>query len=107
MADRSECAEGHFRFARLFCSEEGARVFMRWSFAGLCVLLWWFTSGCSSSGTPKGQGGGPGSGFQFVNPASSPVIDVGQSVTLTVSEAATWSLLPGKGFAKPVGQLSD
>lgn len=67
----------------------------------LCVLCW-LASGCSS-----GKNTSQTSAFMFTSPTSNPSIDVGQSVTLTVNEAATWSLQSGSGFGQPIGSLSN
>ncbi|HYM75152.1 MAG TPA: hypothetical protein VE377_04170 [Candidatus Dormibacteraeota bacterium] len=68
------------------------------------ILFFLVAAGCSSGPnkiTPPG--------VQFVTPASSPSIDQGQSVNLTVSvadsSAVTWSLQTG--FGTPVGSLSN
>jgi Putative Ig domain len=75
------------------------------SLTAFCILLCWFALSCGSTKSPNNSGGGQ-SGFKFVTPTSSPAIDVGESVTLTVSEPATWSLQAGNGLTRPVGTLS-
>ena len=72
-------------------------------YVAFVILVLAFALGCSSSSkkTPPG--------VQFVNPASSPTIDEGQSVNLTVSvsdnSSVTWKLQAG--FGKPKGTLSN
>ena len=58
---------------------------------------------CSSS-----SGNHQGAQFQFVTPTSSPVIDQGQSVTVTVSASANWTFAPAYGTPKGtnIGSLS-
>jgi len=59
---------------------------------------------CSNGPEPPAQ-----SGIQFVTPSSSPRLDQGQSVTVTISSPGTvdvaWSLQTA--FGKPVGTLSN
>lgn len=63
-----------------------------------CVLLIWMT-GCSSSKTSPVA-------LKFVSPASSPIIDLGESINLTVSQSATWTLQTGCLSGKPAGTFA-
>jgi len=68
------------------------------------MLLCLTALSCSNGPTPPAQ-----SGIQFVTPSSSPRLDQGQSVTVTISSGSTadviWSLQTA--FGKPVGTLSN
>ncbi len=65
----------------------------------VCVVLCWFMTGCSSKSTPPG-------GFQFVTPTSSPTLDLGESLNMTVSQSASWSLASGCGNIRPAGTFT-
>jgi large repetitive protein len=73
--------------------------------AGLCVVLCLLLVHCSSGNTPATTTMA-GSGFQIVSPATSPAIDVGNTVTITASAPAMWSLQP-LNTNQPVGTLSN
>jgi hypothetical protein len=73
----------------------------------LCCLLCWLAASCGGSSSSKSSGsGGAQGGLQFTAPATSPVINLGQTVTLTVNENVTWMLQSG-GLGKPVGSLAN
>ena len=77
--------------------------------AALALFCFFLMSGCG--GTSPKTSSTSQAPIQFVSPASSPSIDAGQSITVTVSiasgTAASWSLQGGNGFAKPVGMLTN
>jgi hypothetical protein len=77
-------------------------VLKKFHLTAACIFLCWLTFSCSSSNNNSAP-----SSFAFTVPTSSPSIDAGQSVTLTVNASATWSLLPGAGYGHPVGTLSN
>lgn len=66
-----------------------------------CFVLCLIASGCNSS-SKKTAGG-----LQFTFPKANPLIEPGQSVTLAVNEAVTWTIQNGTGFGQPVGQLTN
>ncbi len=83
----------------------------RLSLVCLCLALSWLGTSCSSSKSNSGGGGGgTGSGLAFTSPTTSPTVEVtnpAETVSVTVNESVTWSLLPGCGQGKPVGTLSN
>lgn len=64
------------------------------------VVLCWVLTGCSSSKSA------PPPGLQFLSPTSSPTLDFGESLSMTVSQSATWTLQSGCGNLKPAGRFS-
>jgi len=82
-----------------------------------CLVLCLLVSACSSSSKNSSGGGGGGgggqSGLHFTSPATGPTLEATvppsnpQSVTLTVNQNVTWSLLSGNGSKKPVGTLTN
>lgn len=85
---------------------EGVHVVKRPSFVEakivLCLSCLCLLSACSSGNkATASQGSG---GFQFLSPSTSPAIDAGQSITITVNEAVTWSL---QGEIKNTGTLTN
>jgi hypothetical protein len=64
-----------------------------------CALLIWTMSCSSSKSTPP-------PGFQFVTPSSSPTIDLGESINLTVNQSATFSLQSGCGYGNVPGTFA-
>ncbi|HVI09878.1 MAG TPA: hypothetical protein VND65_16445 [Candidatus Binatia bacterium] len=77
-----------------------------WAFA--CLLVCGFALSCSSSKHTASTNTQPPpvSGLQFTAPLSSPTLDPGQNVTLTVSESATFTLQSGCGLGSPFGTFS-
>jgi len=77
---------------------------LRSFYCAVGMLLCLTALSCSNGPTPPAQ-----SGIQFVTPSSSPRLDQGQSVTVTISPGSTgdviWSLQTA--FGKPVGTLSN
>jgi hypothetical protein len=88
--------------------KEGLALFkvgdLRIFLMALCLLA----VGCSSSSKSSVVGVST-STVQFVAPATSPTIELGQSVTFTVTApgGVTWTLQNGSGFGQPQGQLSN
>jgi hypothetical protein len=72
----------------------------------LCVCLWlcWLAASCSSSNS-NGGGGGQ-SGLRFTSPTATTTIELGQTLSVTVSETVTWSLVSACGKGTPAGTLS-
>jgi hypothetical protein len=70
----------------------------------LCLLA----VSCSSNPSSSTSLPNP-SAVQFTSPLVSPTIELGQSVSLTVSASGgvTWTLLNGSGFGAPSGQLTN
>ena len=68
--------------------------------AACCTVLIWMATGCSSS-KPA-----PAAGFEFVSPTSTPTLDLGESINLTVNQSATWSLQSGCLDGKPAGTFA-
>jgi hypothetical protein len=67
----------------------------------LCLALCWLAAGCTTSNNSKGtstSGGGTPTGLQFISPATSPYVEPGQPVQVSVSESVTFSLQPSSGF---------
>jgi hypothetical protein len=85
-------------------SPEGVDVVKRIHLAGLCVVLCLLLAHCSNGNTSSTTT--TGSGFQIVSPATSPAIDVGDTVTITASAPAMWSLQSLTGN-NPLGMLSN
>ncbi len=80
---------------------------LRISLIALCLLA----AGCSSNSTAPNSPSTPASAVEFVSPASTPTINLGQSVNLSVmvagGQGVTWTLENGSGFGKPQGALSN
>jgi hypothetical protein len=70
----------------------------------LCCLACWVVAGCGSS---KSSTTTTTSGLQFTAPATSPILDLGQQVTLSVNGSVTWSLQSATGFGKAPGSLTN
>jgi hypothetical protein len=88
-----------------------ATVSRKLSLVCLCLALSWLGTSCSSSSSKSsGGGGGTGSGLQFTSPTTSPTVEVAnpaETVTVSVNQSVTWSLLSGCGEGNPVGTLSN
>ncbi len=78
---------------------------MERTYTGSLVLFCLLLASCSSGSKTTTTTTPPSGTVQFTSPMSSPVIDAGESVTLTANMAVMWSL-QGE-LAKPVGQLSN
>jgi hypothetical protein len=79
------------------------RCFLRICLLSGCLWLCWLATSCSSSSHVINV---PVS-LQFTSPASTPTIELGQTLSVTVSETVTWSLKSGCGFVKPAGTLTQ
>jgi hypothetical protein len=86
-------------------STEVVDVVKRFHLAGLCVVICLLLAHCSNGNTPSTITM-TGSGFQIVSPATSPAIDVGDTVTITASAPAMWSL-QALTSNLPVGTLNN
>jgi len=71
----------------------------------LFVGLWfcWLAASCTTANHPPVVQ----TGLQFTSPSATPTIELGQTLSVTVSETVTWSLQSGCGFVKPAGTLSQ
>jgi len=72
-------------------------------FLCVCLCLCGLAVSCSSS--PKGSV--VPTGLQFTSPSSTATIELGQTLSVTVSESVSWSLISACGFGKPAGMLSQ
>ena len=74
-------------------------------FLSVCVCLCWLALSCSNSNSHSGGGGQ--SGLQFTSPTTTTTIELGQTLSVTVSENVQWSLQSGCGFVAPAGTLTQ
>jgi len=73
------------------------------SFVLFCLACW-LAVGCGSG---KSGSTTTSSTLQFTSPATSPILDLGQQVTLSVNGSVTWSLQSATGFGKAPGSLTN
>ena len=75
----------------------------RW-FLCVCLCLCWLAASCSSSNSNHGGGQ---TGLRFTSPTATTTIELGQTLSVSVSQAVTWSLVNACGTIRPAGTLSE
>lgn len=72
----------------------------------LCICLWlcWLATSCSSSSSNRGGGQ---TGLRFTSPTATTTIELSQTLSVTVSENVTWSLISACGEPRPAGTLTQ
>lgn len=105
----SLCRPGSTVPAEIYLVLEGLSVFKVGDLWVALIALCLLAVGCSSSTKSSTGVVGTSDVVQFTSPTASPIIELGQNVSFTVSASGgvTWTLQSGSGFGKAPGQLSN